>query len=149
MPDTLMIDISKWVDKAKGRTRAFASEFIQDLNEVVVRETPGPGNSIAKHPRPGQPTGFLRGSWYATIDNSDSLNHSTTADPGGDTTVSKMNLVAAKVELGNVFRARNGASYAYFVEFGTSKMAPRAFVRGAMLRVPEIAEAAARRIADR
>jgi hypothetical protein len=151
--------IDQWVAKAKGRTQEFATEFIQDLNEAVVTATP-------------IKTGFLRASWYAKI--------GSEPPPGSDGRggVAALNMVASSVKLGDVYYARNGANYAWFVEYGTaahiiepkSKAAlhwvkdgydffstqvkhpgtpPRAFVRGTLGGVAFIAEAAARRVAIR
>jgi hypothetical protein len=127
-------DISKFIDKAKGRTRAFALEFVQDLNVAVVRATP-------------VLTGFLRGSWYASL-NSEAAGQGA-LDASGGQSVARMNLTAAQMKLGDVFHAQNGASYAVFVEFGTQHMAPRAFVRGTLDRANLIAEGAARKVAAR
>lgn len=150
--------IDDFVAKAKGRTREFAVEFIQDLNEAVVESTP-----IV--------TGFLRASWYAN------LNGPPQATEGGGG-VAVMNVAVSDLKLGDVFYAVNGASYAWYVEFGTAahdivpvnKKAlhwvaggfdffsthvkhpgtpPRAFVRGTLTRAREIGDAAAKRVAER
>lgn len=148
--------IDAFVEKAKGRTREFAVEFIQDLNEAVVEATPV------------GVTGFLRASWHA------SLNQPETGDGG----VAQMNLTGASLQLGDIFYARNGASYAWYVEFGTAaheivpvrRMAlhwvdgghdifakkvnhpgtsPQPYVRGTLARSSAIADAAAQRVAAR
>lgn len=130
-PDPAQVDA--WVAKAKGRTHLFAVEFIQDLNEEVVAATPWV-------------TGFLRGSWYASI-GSPSGAGGGSRDPSGAGAVARMNLVAATLTLGDVFYAINGANYAVHVEYGTSKMAPRAMVRKTVARAKAIGDAAAARVA--
>lgn len=121
-----------WVEKAKGLPLQFAVEFLQDMNEAVVYATP-------------YVTGNLRGHWYAGIGSEPDAKGGS-PDAGG-AAVARMNVALAALQLGDVYFAVNGASYGPFVEFGTSHMEPRAFVRGAVDRAPEIAEAAAARIA--
>ena len=131
-PEQFNLDIQKWVEKTKGRLDAFCSEFVQDINEEIVRATP-------------VKTGFLRGSWWASIDAPDV--QAGTPDPAGTTVVARLNLVALDFKPGTVYFAMNGAAYAGFVEYGTTKMTPRAFVRGVVARAQDIAEAAAQRVA--
>lgn len=135
--ESFTLDISRWVAKAKGNTERFAIEFIQDLNQAVV-ENPG-------HPLK---TGFLRGSWHAAIGAPPDGVLGGAPDMSGALTVSTMNLVAAELKIGDTYYARNGASYAYFVEYGTSKMAARAFVRGPLANWRAIGDATAARIAS-
>lgn len=126
------LQVDKFIEKAKGRTQAFVSEFLQDLNEEVVRATP-------------VVTGFLRGSWWASI--GAPATGPGLADPSGGTAVARMNLVASQVIVGQVYYAMNGAAYAGYVEYGTSRMTPRAFVRRTLARAEAIAEDAAKRVA--
>lgn len=121
------VQIAAWVAKAKARSREFCVEFVQDLNEEVVRATP-------------VDTGFLRASWWSSIG-------TPIANAGGGS-IAQMNLVAAAIVPGDVYYAMNGAAYASFVEYGTTKMAPRAFVRGTVARAANIADAAAQRVAS-
>lgn len=116
------------VEKLKGRVKQYCVEFIQDINEQVVEATP-------------VKTGFLRNSWYAGLNDEPS-------GPGGTGGVATLTAVAGDLKLGDVYYAVNGASYAVFVEYGTSKMRPRAFVRGVIDRADAIAAAAAARVAS-
>lgn len=137
-PEQLSIDVAAFAEKTKGKLRAFATEFIQDMNEAVVMATP-----VGKPPRG---TGFLRGSWFAQLNTLPGAQEGA-PDKGGTATVSQMNLVAADLKLGDTIYCTNGASYAVYVEYGTSRMAPRAFVRGTIDRAQAIADAAAMRVA--
>lgn len=130
------VAIDRFVALAKGRTRAFAIEFIQDMNEAIVANPQHPVD-----------TGFLRGSWYAQL-NARPVGVGT-IDKSGAGSVARVNLIAAQLKLGDVYYMVNGANYAVFVEFGTERTAPRAFVRGPLSRANSIAEAAARRVAAR
>lgn len=112
---TFALDIARFVEKAKGQEDAFVRGFCNRLFYEVVRNTP-------------VDTGFLRGSWGAV------LNGRYTPSPDAITTV----LTGYKP--GDVVGLRNTASYAAFVEFGTSRMAPRAFVRNTLRRAQSIAK---------
>jgi len=133
------IATDRYIRLAKGRLNALAITFIQDMNEEVVRNTP-------------VDTGFLRASWSASIGTVANTRAGTAPSARGVSkdgmgTVSRMNLVGARLRLGQTYYATNGAAYAAHVEYGTSRMAPRAFVRGTLARAPAIAEAAARKVA--
>lgn len=134
------VNVEQWVAKSRGRMRSFALEFIQDINQAVVEATP-------------VKTGFLRGSWWATLG---AGGEPGPPDPSGSVSVSRMNLVAASLKLGDVYSAHNGAAYAARLEFGFEgkdslgrqyHQAPRAFVRGTLDRAEEFAADAAARVA--
>lgn len=138
------LQTQKFVDKAKGNTRAFAVEFIQDLNEAIVRATP-------------VVTGFLRASWHASI-NSMPVGAGSSPDPSGTTAVAMMNLETVNLQLGDVFYATNGAAYARRVEYGfvgTDSLGrhfnqpPHSFVRVVLDQADRIAAEAAARVAAR
>ncbi len=125
--------LEAWVAKAKGKTKEFAVEFIQDISQEVVIATP-------------VKTGFLRGSWYGTI-NGGAVG---TVSGGG------FSLSLEDLNLGDIYTMANGAAYAARIEYGFVgvdslgrhyNQQPRAFIRGTVDRAPEIAEAAAERVA--
>lgn len=115
-------------EKLNGKVKEFAVEVIQDINEAVVEATP-------------VKTGFLRNSWYAGLNSDPSA-------PGGSGGLAVMNMTLADLKIGDVYNAVNGANYAVYVEYGTSKMRPRAFVRGTIDRAQEFADAAAARVSQ-
>lgn len=112
-------EIAKWTDSTQTWLRRFAVEFIQELNNEVVLATPFK-------------TGHLRRSWWG------SLNSATGGAAGGGD-VGQMNAVAAEFTENDTYYGVNTAKYAAFVEYGTYKMAPRAFVRRTVDRAQEIA----------
>lgn len=130
------IAIDAFVKKAKGRIDAFCIEFAQDLNEAIVTATP-------------VKSGFLRASWWGSIGAPEQVEPKEPDDSDkGIVTVSRLNLgIAGQPLAGKAYFLTNGASYAQFVEYGTAKMAPRAFVRSTVARAEEIADAAATRVA--
>lgn len=132
--ETFSLQIDQFIEKAKGKTAEFVTEFVQDLGEAVVRATP-------------VDTGFLRGSWWASVGSP--VVGGGSIDKSGATAIARMNLTAAGLVAGQTYYLMNGAAYARYVEYGTSRMAPRSFVRGTLARASLIAEAAARRVAAR
>ncbi len=125
--------VKAWIEKAKGLTLTFAVEFLQDMNEQVVYETP-------------YVTGNLRGSWYSNIGGEPDA--ASGPPDSGAGAIARLNMVLADLQIGGIYYAVNGAAYGPFVEYGTQHMAPRAFVRGTVDRAQEIADAAATRISQ-
>ncbi len=125
--------VLEWCERSQKKLWRFATEFIQDLNQHVVENTPFL-------------TGNLRGHWYAGL-NGEPDARDGAPDPGGGA-VARMNLAAVDLKLGDVYYAVNGASYAGYLEFGTSRMWPRYFVRTTVNLAPVYAEATIQRLAS-
>lgn len=111
------LQIADFVAKAKGNEDAFVRAFCNKLFFEIVKATP-------------VQTGFLRGAWGAVL--------------GGTYTASPDAISAALsgYKAGDTVGLRNTAKYAPFVEFGTSRMTPRAFVRNTLRRADSIAKQA-------
>lgn len=122
-----------WCERAQKKTLRFATEFIQDLNQHAVENTPFL-------------TGNLRGHWYGGLNDEPEAREGA-PDPGGGA-IARMNLAAADLKLGDVYYAVNGASYAGYVEYGTSRMMPRYFVRTTVNLAPVYAEETVARLAS-
>lgn len=133
--ESFSIQFHKITDDIKDKMDQVIAEILQDINEEIVRATP-------------VDTGFLRGSWWASV-GAPNLNGGGVLDKSGAVAVARMNIVAIGVQPGQSYYAMNGASYARYVEYGTSTMAPRAFVRRTMARAVIIAELAIARVAAR
>lgn len=125
---TVRVDIKEngVISRAKRRTNRFHRKFIMEFLRTVVMKTP-------------VNTGLLRGSWYISV------NGSTPAmpaepDKSGTATLAKANIVAQRIDLNDNIFLLNNAEYARFVEYGTSAMAPRSFVRNTILEAQMIAE---------
>jgi hypothetical protein len=111
-------------DKLEKNLEQFGREFCQELFNEVVAATP-------------VKTGMLRGSWFDAVNQEPEGEGSPGRAPQGN---------ASGWKIGDVYYAVNTAKYAGFVEYGTRKMAPRAYVRGTVARVSEIARRVAQRI---
>lgn len=133
------LDVSQWIAGAKEKGRAVVIETIQDLNEAIVARTP-------------VKTGFLRGSWFASIGAPPSAAGVAGRDP-----IAQAAIVAAGIKPGDVYYMGNVAGYARRLEYGfvgedslgrTYDQAGRFWVRGVMNEASSIAMAAAQRVAS-
>lgn len=131
MSDTsqFSVDIAKFCKKAGQNCDLFVREFNQDLAKAVQMETP-------------VITGFLRGSWSASIGRPDT-------SPANGRNNASVALVLAGVKAGDVVYHTNNAKYGRYVEFGTSRMSPRAFVRRTVAKAAQIARATFTRLGIR
>jgi|SRR5581483_9221762 len=120
------------IEGAQKKTLRFATEFLQDMNQHVVENTPFL-------------TGNLRGSWYAGLNGEPDAGNGP-PDPGGGA-VARLNLTLTDLKLGDVYYAVNGANYAGFVEYGTRHMWPHSYVRVTVGLAAVYAEETAARIA--
>lgn len=126
-------EITAQCERAQASTLRFAVEFLQDVNEHLVYATPFK-------------TGNLRGSWYAGL-NSEPAARDGSPDPGGGGAIANLNLALASLQLGDVYYAVNGASYAAFVEYGTRHFMGYLYVTRTVNMAGIIAEQTAARIA--
>jgi len=113
--------VSDWVREVEGAAEAIFKASVDDLVEDAVRTTP-------------VDTGFLRGSVTGGVN----------AEPSDIDDLRPENSYVAEIEparLGDTVSVRWTAEYAEFVEYGTSKMAPRGFVRQAVQKWPDIVKA--------
>lgn len=125
---TFRLNLSKWADATQEKLDAVVRQTCQEMALNVVRDTP-------------VDTGFLRASWQPSI-GKPAENAPGAGSPG---TVS---LVASQMEAGQTFYMINNAEYGPFVEFGTSRMAPRYFVTDNVKRFRSIAGKYARILKD-
>ena len=120
-------DISKWIKKVDKNVDAFMLEFTQKLGEEVIKATP-------------VDTGYLRASWTANIGSPDtSYKPDSIVNPE---IISKL----IGVKGGDTIYYNNNAGYGAYVEFGTSRMEPRNFVKNTLLKADSIARRAARKV---
>ena len=147
--------IADFVKKANGNVLGFAVALSNRIATELVIRTPGPGNSVAKDPPRRGPTGFLRGSWFASIGSPPRGTGS--ADKTGGTSLGRVSTVASGLQLGQVFYLGNTASYAARVNWGfvgTDSLgrhynqAGRYWVEGVINDAPRIAKEVAEQIAS-
>jgi hypothetical protein len=111
--------IKKFKEKAQNRVRGFIVEFVQNLNEDIIRGTP-------------VDTGFLRANWIV------SLNAPVEFTSGTEEFLpifkQDNTFILSRYKDGDTIYLTNNTKYGPYVEYGTSRMAPRAMVRNALNR---------------
>lgn len=125
---TFRLDLGKWANATQGKLDALVRQTAQEIAQRVVQDTP-------------VDTGFLRASWQPSIG-------SPSAGAPGAGSPDTVSLVAAQMKAGEIFYMTNNASYAAYVEFGTSRIAPRYFVTDNVKRFRSIAAKYARILKD-
>ena len=118
-------DINRFGTKIVRNQRAFNIEFMQDLAQPLIEDTP-------------VDTGFLRQSWAYGV------NAPPSEGLAGQGNVRESVLLSSKP--GDTYYISNVAEYAGFVEFGTSRMEGRGWVRNVLARAANIAANAARKV---
>lgn len=128
--------VSEWVRETEQRLTAVFRESAQRVTNRMSELTP-------------VDTGFLRASLQAGLNAP--ANTTSNQNPGGSFNYDggQVALVIANAQLSDTIYATFGANYAQFVEYGTSKMAPRAFVRQAAAQWPQIVDEVAREAQSR
>lgn len=132
MTARVTVNMGNAIRQTKRRVETVVNEFTQDMAETVVSRTP-------------VDTGFLRGSWFVSIGQRNEAFQGS-EDKSGTQTVARMSIDIARARIGAVIYVLNGAAYAEHVEFGTQRMAPRAFVRSTVSDAPRILQDTIRRI---
>jgi len=147
MNNNIEVTIAAIAEKIQRKLNVFMLEFTQDLSFALIVNTP-------------YRTGFLRASWYAGLNNSPSSKAASKrqrgvaraggfADPAGASATGRIGLVLKDVRFGDTVFLVNAANYAKYVEYGTRRMAPRAFVRRTFNEAQAIAQRAAARVSRR
>lgn len=121
-------DISQWAARNRDRLDALARQTSLEMGARVVNKTPFD-------------TGFLRSSWQPSIGAPVTGQSGEAGGPPPDVALSIANMKA-----GDTFWMTNNASYARFVEFGTSKMAGRFFVTDTVAQWKSVVAAVAKRL---
>ena len=117
------VKIGEWAKATQSQLEGIARQTCMEMAERAVRATP-------------VDTGFLRGSWQPAI-NSPELKEGS-PDPSGAQSIAEVMAVGNGIKPGDRFYMMNNASYAKFVEYGTSKMAGRFYVQSVVKQWPQI-----------
>lgn len=136
-PEAFTAVVAAWTEKAKAAPLAVLREGIQDLNELIITTSP-------------YKTGYLRGSYYAAIDQIPQGD----GQAGRDSSAA-VNLVAAQLQMGQTYIMGPTARYARRLEYGfvgqdslgrTYNQAGRFWIAAALSQASAIFEAAAQRV---
>lgn len=130
MSENFAIDISNFCKKAENNLRRFQFRFAQNLFLHILQNHP-------------VETGFLRSSWNVGINKVDMTLQGVAGTVGSPSAIpdGRIQVALLPVLQGGAYEVNftNTANYAYFVEYGTSKMDGRAFIRQAIAAAPTIA----------
>jgi len=123
--------IRGWNKATQAQIEGIARQTCMEMAERAVRATP-------------VDTGFLRGSWQPSLNVPETKVGSP--DPAGGQAIAAVMTVGNSVMPGDRFYMLNNASYAKFVEYGTSKMAGRFFVQNTVKRWQAVVSKVAREL---
>lgn len=134
-------EVARVAEKARVTLRTAASETLQDIMLEVVKGTP-------------VQTGFLRGSWWASLDepvsegkDARSVPASGAKFPPADSgTTEHIGVIMNEFTIGDQVFFTNNAVYARRIEFGDESRRPRRMVQNALADAPQIASETANRI---
>lgn len=115
--------VDQWVKDAEDRTERVWKESAQEINSIAVQNLSGGVVNVQ--------TGFLRASERASTESMPKIDPKSY--PVGDGPFNfdsgQISLVIKNAKLGQTIYLGWTAAYSGFIEWGTSKMAPRGFVR--------------------
>lgn len=120
--------IDAWVRQTEARMKAVRDQSAEDVIELMRRYTP-------------VQYGFLAGTIQATVNRPSTLNRAAPEDGAAiapNASAGEVSLVIANARLSDTIYGCFTMNYAAFVEYGTSKMAPRAMVQRAAMQWPQI-----------
>lgn len=126
-------DVGNFIKNSKNNETKFLRQFSQELMFEVVQATP-------------VQTGFLRSSWQPYINSPGQETLGGSADQSGQIALDRIGLIVSNLKAGDTLYYINHAEYGVYVEYGTSKMEPRAFVRSVVARADTIAKKVATQI---
>lgn len=108
------LDISRWVEKAKGNLDAVVRKVELDVSTSVILGTP-------------VDTGRARANWFASF-SAPSGQVSDRVDPSGGASIDRVRGAVSTGKAGHVFYLTNNLPYILRLEQGWSKQAPAGMV---------------------
>jgi hypothetical protein len=128
MASSFSLDVSKWVDKAKGRADVVVRRVTFDMGAQIVNKSP-------------VDTGRFRGNWFMGVDVRPTVS-TADMDKDGSKTVARMQSLSPQIFAGKVVYVTNNLPYAMRLETGYSKQAPVGMVRVTVENYPGVVEQA-------
>jgi hypothetical protein len=141
MASSFALDVSKWVEKAKGRSDVVVRKVALELHTQIVMKSPVGNPSLWKQPRPGYVGGRFRNNWFPGVG---TRSNSTTEqrDATGGQSVGRMQSLLPTIHAGDVIFTTNNLAYSMRLETGWSTQAPVGMVRVAVENYPGVIEQA-------
>lgn len=144
MAGQFTLDLSRIIEKAKGRIELVHRKICLDLFTKVVMQSPVGNPTLWKNPPPpGYVGGRFRGNWQAFASG---YGRDTTPriDPSGGATINEIASRVAGFKTGGVVHLVNNLPYSIRLEYGWSTQAPAGMVRAAVAAYPGVVLKAAR-----
>lgn len=127
MVEQFMPQLDALINRTRARLEAAVKESALQVGITMVGRTP-------------VQSGLLVGSWFVSINNIN-VTFTGSEDVTGANSKARVATGLEAYNLGDTIYILNTTSYGGFVEFGTTKMAPRAFVRSTAADAPQIVNA--------
>ena len=128
--------IDAWVRETEARMKAVRDTAAEDVIDKMREYTP-------------VNYGFLAGTIQASVDAPTPIDPAKTNEAhthiAADASAGQISLVIANAPLGSTIYGCFTMSYAIYVNYGTSKMTPRAMVQRAAMEWPQIVSSAVTR----
>jgi len=134
MVERLDVAIGGLINRTEERINATMSRIIIDVGETLISRTP-------------VQTGRLVNNWVVSFDNPQAQSPENSPNPSATDSFSEIQSAANLFDINlniDTISFVNTIPYGKFVEFGTFKMRPRAFVRSTVADAPQIVSAAVR-----
>lgn len=132
MASSFALDVSKWVEKAKGRADEVVRKVAFDMGKQIVDKSP-------------VDTGRFRGNWFMGVDVRPTVSTEDT-DKTGEKATARMRLLGPQIFAGSVVYVTNNLPYAMRLELGPpvpwSKKAPQGMVRVTVENYPGVVQQA-------
>jgi hypothetical protein len=122
------LDVSKWVEKVKGREDTVVRKISLDMFSRVVMRSPVGQPKLWKHPAPpGYVGGRFRNNWYVSIDTPSNESNSK-PDASGEGSLGRIRGSLTEIHAGMRIFLTNNLPYAWRLETGWSTQAPSGMV---------------------
>jgi hypothetical protein len=128
MASSFSLDVSKWVEKAKGRADEVVRKVAFDLSAQIVNTSP-------------VRLGRFRGNWFMGVGTRPTVA-TADVDKDGSKTIARMQSLRPQIFAGSVIYTTNNLPYAMKLETGYSKQAPLGMVRVTVENYPGVVEQA-------
>lgn len=143
-PERFFVDLTAFVEKAKGNMDLVVRKVVLDLGTKVVERSPVGDPSKWASPAPkGYIGGRFRGNWQYGL-NERPRGTFMTIDRSGKVSIGRMAAGLPKEAAGHVHFITNNLPYAMRLETGWSKQAPGGMVALAVREFQNVVSAAAR-----
>lgn len=128
MASSFAFDVSKWVEKAKGRSDVVVRKVAFDMGAQIVYKSP-------------VKSGRFRGNWFMGVDVRPTVSTQDT-DKDGSKTIARMQTLSPQIFAGAVVYVTNNLPYSLPLERGTSTQAPQGVVRVTVENYPGVVQQA-------